>query len=122
MKKTSIFKPLIIGSLVTLLHFSVSPEARAFGGPVGGPFTNGTYFPNDGTFTAVVRRNLSGTVQFSTSSSVASTGIASIYYDGDTYFGNSQGSFNPQSSSMAVTFQASRCSSGRTRIYYQYNR
>jgi hypothetical protein len=118
--------------------FSSATEAPAFGGPPGGPFSNGSYFPNDGTFSAVVRgENLTGTLQFSTtagsgpsapttstttsvegfgvnasqtqstagSGGVGSTGIATIYYDGDTYLGNSQGSLNGQSSTMAVNFQ-----------------
>ena len=139
MKKTSTLAPLLIGSLVAMLQFTSAPEARAFGGAPGGPFSNGSYFPNDGTFSAVVRgENLSGTVQFSTTSGagpsgsvsqsssttslgslsvsnttstsstggVGSTGIATIYYDGNTYFGNSQGAYNPQASTMAVTFQA----------------
>jgi hypothetical protein len=78
--------------------------------------------------------NLSGTVQFSTTQGsgpipttqttldsgegsatlsetsgtggVGSTGISTIYYNGDTYFGNSQGAYNPQASTMSVTFQA----------------
>jgi len=122
MKKTATFAPLIIGSLLVMLQFTPAPEACAFGGSPGGPFSNGSYFPNDGTFSAVVRgENLSGTVQFSTSSGAGtsavagaggatggsgSTGIATIYYNGDTYFGNAQGIYNPQASTMAVTFQA----------------
>jgi hypothetical protein len=47
--------------------FSTPVRVEAFGGPPGGPFSNGSYFPNDGTFAAVVRgTNLSGTLQFST--------------------------------------------------------
>jgi hypothetical protein len=135
MKKTSTLAPLLIGSLVAMLQFTSAPEARAFGGAPGGPFSNGSYFPNDGTFSAVVRgENLSGTVQFSTTQGsgptstsqttidtgetaatltstsgtggVGSTGIATIYYDGDTFFGNSQGVYDPQASNMALTFQA----------------
>jgi hypothetical protein len=111
MKKTSTFTPLLIGSLVVMLQFTSAPEACAFGGAPGGPFSNGSYFPNDGTFSAVVRgENLSGTVQFSTTSGsgetgAGSTGVSTIYYDGDTYFGNSQGSYNPQASTMSVNFQ-----------------
>lgn len=107
----------------------------AFGGAPGGPFSNGSYFPNDGTFSAVVRgENLSGVLQFSTTAGsgpvpesgqettgnfqpynsavdaiggLGSTGVATIYYDGDTYSGNSQGAYNPSASTMAVNFQAS---------------
>jgi hypothetical protein len=122
MKKTSTFAPLLIGSLVAMLHFTSAPEARAFGGAPGGPFSNGSYFPNDGTFSAVVRgENLSGTIQFSTTSGsgetrAGSTGVSTIYYDGDTYLGNSQGSYNPQASTMEVNFQADVEGQGQNQI------
>ena len=112
MKKTSTLAPLLIGSLVAMLQFTSAPEACAFGGAPSGPSSNGSYFPNEGTFSAVVRgENLSGTVQFSTTSGsgatgAGSTGVSTIYYDGDTYFGNSQGSYNPQASTLSVNFQA----------------
>ena len=132
--------------------FSSATEAPAFGGPPGGPFSNGSYFPNDGTFSAVVRgENLTGTLQFSTtagsgpsapttstttsvegfgvnasqtqsvagSGGVGSTGVATIYYDGDTYLGNSQGSLNGQSSTMAVNFQAGVQGQGQNTIEVQ---
>jgi len=117
MKKVSTLAPLLIGSLVAILQFTSAPEAHAFGGAPGGPFSNGSYFPNDGTFSAVVRgENLSGTVQFSTSSASASTGISTIYYDGDSYIGNSQGSYDPQASSMEVNFQADVEGQGQNNI------
>ena len=122
MKKTSTFAPLLLGSLVAMLHFTSAPEARAFGGAPGGPFSNGSYFPNDGTFSAVVRgENLSGTVQFSTTAGsgqtgAGSTGVSTIYYDGDTYLGNSQGSYNPQASTMEVNFQADVEGQGQNQI------
>ena len=122
MKKTSTFAPLLLGSLVAMLHFTSAPEARAFGGAPGGPFSNGSYFPNDGTFSAVVRgENLSGTVQFSTTAGsgqtgAGSTGVSTIYFDGDTYLGNSQGSYNPQASTMEVNFQADVEGQGQNQI------
>jgi hypothetical protein len=98
---------LLFPALVLALVISSSSETFAFGGPPGGPFSNGSYFPNDGTFSAVVRgENLTGTLQFSTSSNSSSTGVASIYYDGNSYVGNSQGAMNPVESSMTVNFQA----------------
>jgi hypothetical protein len=112
MKKTFTLAPLLFVCLVAMLHFTSAPQARAFGGSPGGPFSNGSYFPNEGTFSAIVRgENLSGTVQFSTTSGsgetgTGSTGVSSIYYNGDSYNGNSQGAYNPQSSEMSVTFQA----------------
>ncbi|MFM8830378.1 MAG: hypothetical protein ACKOHM_05145 [Spartobacteria bacterium] len=112
MKNTSTLAPLLIGSLVAMFQFTATPAARAFGGPPGGPSSNGNYFPNDGTFSAVVRgENLTGTVQFSTTAGsgdtgAGSTGVSTIFYDGDTYQGNSQGAYNPQASTMTVNFQA----------------
>jgi len=125
MKKTSTLTPLLIASLVAILQFTFALEARAFGGAPGGPSSNGCYFPNDGTFSAVVRgENLSGTAQFSTTSGsgetgAGSTGVSTIYYDGDTYLGNSQGSYNPQASTMAVNFQADVEGQGQNQIIVQ---
>ena len=117
MKKVSTLAPLLLGSLAAILQLTSVTEARAFGGAPGGPFSNGSYFPNDGTFSAVVRgENLSGTVQFSTSSASASTGVSTIYYDGDSYIGNSQGSYDPQASSMEVNFQADVEGQGQNNI------
>jgi hypothetical protein len=111
---------LLIPSLVLGFMISTSFEALAFGGPPGGPFSNGSYFPNDGTFSAVVRgENLTGTLQFSTSSNASSTGVASIYFDGDTYQGNSQGALNPQASTMTVNFQADVTGQGQNTIEVQ---
>ena len=101
----------IAGALCSLPLFLTN--AHAFGGPPGGPFSNGSYFPNDGTFSAVVRGgDLTGTMQFSTSSTAnangaGSTGVSSIYYDGYIFSGNSQGALDPSTSSMAVTFECS---------------
>ena len=131
MKKTSTFAPLLFVCLVAMLQFTSAPEARAFGGAPGGPFSNGSYFPNDGTFSAVVRgENLTGTVQFSTTAGsgkitelpvdggggAGSTGVSTIYYDGDTYLGNSQGAYNPQASTMTVNFQADVEGQGQNQI------
>lgn len=94
-------------------------SAFGFGGAPGGPFGNGQYFPNDGTFTAVVRGlNLVGTVYFSTSSTggSGSTGVATIYYNGESFRGNSQGSYNPSASTMAVNFQAAAQGTGENTI------
>jgi hypothetical protein len=114
---------LLLLTLAIAMLMSSSYEASAFGGPPGGPFSNGSYFPNDGTFSAVVRgENLTGTLQFSTTSGagptsreilttggvggLGSTGVSTIYYDGDTFQGNSQGALNAEASTMTVNFQA----------------
>lgn len=131
--------------------FSSSSDAPAFGGPPGGPFSNGSYFPNDGTFSAVVRgENMTGTLQFSTTEGsgptgaavsttdkydygfgwgeasqtttqeatggIGSTGVATIFYDGDTFSGNSQGAPNSVDSTLSVTFQAAIVGQGEQTI------
>ena len=111
---------LLLPALVLGLIISTSSETLAFGGPPGGPFSNGSYFPNDGTFSAVVRgENLTGTLQFSTSGNVSSTGVASIFYDGDSYIGNSQGATNPVDSTMTINFQADAEGQGQQTIQVQ---
>lgn len=113
---------LLLCALAMGILLCNSSEVRAFGGPPGGPFSNGSYFPNDGTFSAVVRgENLTGTLQFSTTTGGGngSTGVASIYFDGDTYQGNSQGALNAQSSTMTVNFQADAQGQGEQTISVQ---
>jgi hypothetical protein len=114
----------ILSRLALLATLALTPllmtDANAFGGKPGGPYSNGTYFPNEGTFSAVLRaENLIGTLQFSTSSSSASSGVATIYNDGDTYIGNSSGSFDPSSNKIDVTFQASIPGQGQQTISVQ---
>jgi hypothetical protein len=129
--------------LLSLLSLGIllfnSDEALAFGGPPGGPFSNGSYFSNNGTFSAVVRgENLTGTLQFSTTdgagapvqfevidpetglptlqdtnSGRGSSGVSTIYYDGDTFSGNSQGSLNSEASTMTVMFQGDMVQQGQ---------
>ena len=111
---------LLLPAFILGISLAIPSQVRAFGGPPGGPFSNGSYFSNEGTFSAVVRgENLTGTLQFSTSSSVSSTGVASIYYDGDSYLGNSQGASNPVDSTMTVNFQADAEGQGQRTIRVQ---
>jgi hypothetical protein len=137
MKKTSTLAPLLIGSFVAILQFTLAPEARSFGGSIGGPFGNDSYFSNVGTFSAVIRgKNLVGTVQFSTTDNagssvfadgndyyhsvaslsassisttggIGSTGVSVIYNEGQTYRGNSNGIYDPSANEMTVMFQGS---------------
>ena len=94
--------------------------AHAFGGPPGGPFGNGSYFPNDGTFSAVITgEDMIGTIQFSTSSAAASTGVSTIYNQGNTYLGNSSGVIDPSRNTMTVTFQAGIPGQGQQTINVQ---
>ena len=108
----------ILFRLALLATIAASPllmtDAQAFGGKPGGPFSNGTYFPNDGTFSAVLRSDdLVGTLQFSTSSSSVSSGTAVVYDEGTQYIGNSSGVLNPSSNEITVHFQASLVGQGQ---------
>ena len=108
----------ILSRLALLATLAASPllvtNAQAFGGKPGGPFSNGTYFPNDGTFSAVLRStDLVGTLQFSTSSSSVSSGTAVVYDEGTHYYGNSSGAINPSESEITVQFQASSVGQGQ---------
>jgi hypothetical protein len=63
-------------------------------------------------------------VQFSTTSGsggnrTGSTGVSTIYYDGDSFLGNSQGAYDPQASTMAVNFQADAQGQGQNSISVQ---
>jgi hypothetical protein len=137
MKKISALSPLFLCALAAAIHSAFLPEAFAFGGPVGGPSTNGSYFPNVGTFSAVIRgKNLVGTAQFSTTDNagssvfadgndyyhsvaslsasaisttggIGSTGVSVIYNEGQTYRGNSNGIYDPSANEMTVMFQGS---------------
>ena len=114
----------ILSRFALLATIAASPllmtDAQAFGGKPGGPFSNGTYFPNDGTFSAVLRAtDLVGTLQFSTSSSSVSSGTAVVYNEGTHYYGNSSGAFNPSSKEITVQFQASSEGQGQQSFTYQ---
>jgi hypothetical protein len=113
MKKSSLFALL----LAAISHFASPASAHAFGKPPSTPTSNGSNFPNQGTFSAVVRgMNLSGTVEFSTSGGAqpeegattgsGSSGSSQIYYNGTLLSGNAQGNYDPQASTMSVSFEA----------------
>lgn len=114
----------ILSRFALLATIAASPlfmtDAHAFGGKPGGPFSNGTYFPNDGTFSAVLRSDdLVGTLQFSTSSSSVSSGTAVVYDEGTQYIGNSSGVLNPSSNEITVHFQASLVGQGQQTQTYR---
>jgi hypothetical protein len=118
----------ILSRLALLATIAASPlfttDAQAFGGKPGGPFSNGTYFPTDGTFSAVLRAtDLVGTLQFSTSESSVSSGTAVVYDEGTQYIGNSSGVLNPSSNEITVNFQASLVGQGQqTQTYTEITR
>ncbi len=97
---------LLVGSVLALvpsLHAGASNKN-------GNPFGNGTFFPNTGTFSAIVRGNygLIGAVEFSTSksntstSSLTNSGVATIYANGQQYVGSAFGVIN--GSTIAATY------------------
>lgn len=79
----------------------------------GNPYGNGTFFPNNGTFSAIERSSngFLGVLQFSTTSTNSSPntvtnnpGIATIYADGQQFTGSAFGSLN--GSTIAATYIA----------------
>jgi hypothetical protein len=103
---------LIAAIFATDLHAGASNKN-------GNPFGNGSFFSNTGTFSAVVRgSNLSGTLYFSTgtdsnsASTNSSPGSSDIVYEGYTYTGNSQASWNPSSSAISGQLNGGQLLSG----------
>jgi len=85
----------------------------------GNPFGNGSFFSNNGTFSAVVRgENLSGTIYFSTgadsnaASTTSSGGSSEIVYQGNTYTGNSEAAWSPSSGSISGQLNGGQFLSG----------
>ncbi|MEI6279450.1 MAG: hypothetical protein WCQ16_08730 [Verrucomicrobiae bacterium] len=98
--------------LTTLLvPILTSPVAMAFGGGNGSPFSNGSFFPADGTFQATIRgTNLSGVAVFSTSSEGSGGGMFTVFANGNTYIGNTNASISGDT--IAASFEASLPGSG----------
>jgi len=98
-----IFKFSLIALVTYCAFFAPSQLQAGASNKNGNPYGNGTFFPNDGTFSAVVRgENLSGTIMFSTGVSTNgantnSSGSSVIVYGGNTYMGNVAGMWNPSS-------------------------
>lgn len=59
------------------------------------------------------------TTLLDTASGQGSTGVATIFFDGDTFRGNSQGALNAQAATMAVNFQADIQGQGEQEIEVQ---
>lgn len=91
-----LFMFLLLGIFLT---YGLHPLHAGASNKNGNPFGNGSFFPDSGTFSAVVRGDnaLIGTVEFSTSASNTSTvsisnsGVAAIYADGQQYVGSAFG-------------------------------
>jgi hypothetical protein len=107
------FSPVF--ALVTLLFSIVfeSPQLHAgASNKNGNPYGNGTFFPDSGSYTALMRgpNGFVGTVQFATSDTNTSTnsstnsGVATVYAGGQQYIGSAYGAQNVSSQELAVTY------------------
>lgn len=109
-------KPLFIAAALVILPVLTSPLALALGGGNGSPFSNGTFFPNEGTFQTTVRGlNLSGIATFSTgtsNSTSSSSGTFTVAYQGLSYTGNVDASIDAAASTIAATMEASVTGTG----------
>jgi len=125
-------RPLACVPLVVLAVIALASPQRllAFGGPPGGPFGNGSYFPTEGTFQATIRAmNLSGVATFNsnggagqdtpastqesgqarteTAGQASTGGTFAVSYQGSSYTGNVDGSINPSGGSIAAVLEGS---------------
>ena len=105
----------LLGAALAILG---STPAHAMGGGNGSPFSNGTFFPTEGTFQTTIRGvNLSGVATFSTSGSNSTTsgtssnstssGSFTVAYSGLSYTGNMDASIDPAGGNIAATMEAS---------------
>lgn len=110
---TSRRKSFALAAALAILPVLTSPLALALGSGNGDPFSNGTFFPNEGTFQTTVRGlNLSGVATFSTgtsnSTSTSSTsGTFTVAYQGLSYTGNVDASVDSAGGTIAATMEAS---------------
>ena len=105
----------LLGAALAILG---SASAYAMGGGNGNPNSNGTFFPNEGTFQTTIRGvNLSGVATFSTSgsnstTSNSTTGTFAVAYKGTTYAGNMDASIDTAGGTIAATMEASVAGAG----------
>src|SRR4029077_7301371 len=74
--------------ILALTPLGITPSYGSGGQHNGDPFSNGTFFPSEGTFQAIMRgKNLTGVATFSTVGTGAEItasggGIFSVFFDG----------------------------------------
>jgi len=101
-----------------------TPTLRAGSSPYanGNPFSNGSFFPDDGTFQTTLRgKNLSGVSEFSTGAAVGGvaaggSGTFTVFYKGATFIGNTDGNIDPAGGTIAATMEASLPGSGEGNV------
>ena len=99
-------------AVVTTALVSLSDLRAGASNKSGNPFGNGTFFPNTGNFSAILRstNGFLGVVQFTTGStnvtisSSTNSGVASVYADGIQYIGSAVGTINTPAQTIAVTY------------------
>jgi hypothetical protein len=113
--------PTILALLLTGMIFIPVPQLQAGGSNKNGnPYGNGSFFPNNGTFSGVIRgENLGGITQFSTSVTNAlstSRGAAFLYINGFSYSSGVAAVLDPASSSLNAYFSTAAETNGGTNI------
>jgi hypothetical protein len=99
-------KALLVGAMA----LGVPLACFAGGSKNGDPFSNGTFFSNEGTFQTTIRgKNLSGVATFSTANGeeTASSGTFSVNFQGVAYSGNVDGSSDSASGTIAAVMEGS---------------
>ncbi len=122
---TGKISPISLLSALALVLTSTQAFAGA-SNKSGSPFGNGTFFGNDGTFSAVLRgKNMTGVTQFSTYSSGKITtglnaitnaatadtaanvpGTVTVYLDGVSYAGIASGVLDPYAQTISAVFSS----------------
>lgn len=113
--------PTILALLLTGIIFILVPQLQAGGSNKNGnPYGNGSFFPNNGTFSGVIRgENLGGITQFSTSVTNAlstSRGAAFLYINGFSYSSGVAAVLDPAASSLNAYFSTAAETNGGTNI------
>jgi hypothetical protein len=107
------FSPLFFSAVVmTTALVSLSDLRAGASNKSGNPYGNGTFFPNTGTFSAILRstNGFLGVVQFTTGSTngtlsgSTNSGVAAVYADGIQYLGSAFGAINTPAQTIAVTY------------------
>jgi hypothetical protein len=109
------FSSVLLGSLL-LAAALIAPSSLHAGASNknGNPYGNSTFFPDSGTFSAIVRSSngFLGVLEFTTSGATitnsansTNTGIATVYASGFQFVGTAFGATESSSSAIAVTYQ-----------------
>lgn len=107
------FSPLFFAvAVMTTAFVSLSDLRAGASNKSGNPYGNGTFFPNTGNFSAILRstNGFLGVVQFTTGStnvtlsSSTNSGVAAVYADGIQYVGSALGTINTPAQTIAVTY------------------